>query len=157
METTDLIEQYAGAHRQIVEHLSGLPEEVLHFKPTADSWSVCEILIHLADSEVHGYVRGRMIIAEPGSTIMEYDQDRWSTALFYREMDHQGALKLFGILRENMAATLRKIDEEVWHHYVMHPRSGKITLLDWIQLYIDHVDIHLHQINRNLYDFQKQA
>jgi hypothetical protein len=157
MEINALIENYAAGYRQLKEHIDSLPDDVVHFKPKPDAWSVCEIMVHLADSEVNAYIRGKKIIAESGSTLMEYDQIRWADTLFYQEMDHHEALELFGMLRRSMVAVLKKLDEEVWHHYAVHPDSGKITLLDWIQLYIDHVDNHIHQMNRNLYDFRKSS
>jgi hypothetical protein len=157
MEIKALIQKYADGYRHLKEHMDSVPDEVVHFKPNPDAWSVCEIMVHLADSEVNAYVRGRKIIAEPGSRLEEYDQMRWSESLFYQEMDHRQALELFGMLRHTMVAMLQKLDEEVWHQYAIHPESGKITLLDWIQLYIDHVENHIHQMNRNLYDFRKTS
>ena len=157
MEINALIKQYAGAYQQLKDHIQALPEGALHFKPAPNVWSICEIILHMADSEVNAYVRGRKIIAETESTLMEYDQARWAERLRYQEMDHVLALELFGLLRQSMVGILEKLDDEEWHQYAVHPRSGKITLLDWIQLYIDHVDNHIHQMNRNLYDFKKQS
>jgi len=50
---------------------------------------------------------------------------------------------------------LTRIDPEVWHNYIYHAESGKITLLDWIQFYVDHIEIHIEQISRIFSDWQK--
>ena len=35
------------------------------------------------------------------------------------------------------------------------PESGKITLSEMVQLYIDHIEIHIQQMKRNNYDWEK--
>ena len=98
-----------------------------------------------------------MIIAESGSRIITYQQDIWAGALKYSEMDCEEALQLFGVNRKMMTRLLEKLPEETWHQYIIHPDSGKISLLDWIQLYIDHIDMHIQQLNRVLYDFNSRV
>jgi len=55
--------------------------EQWHYKPGTDQWSIHEIIIHLADSEAHAYLRCRTILAEPGSTLIHFDEHQWSVAL----------------------------------------------------------------------------
>ncbi len=157
METTQLISLYAGGYDKLKTYVDGLPEGSVDYKPAPDKWSIREILVHLADSEANSYVRARKIIAESGSAITAYDQDLWTQKLFYSEMKPDDALALFRLLRKNMVPVLERLSADAWHNYIVHPESGKITLQDWIQLYIDHVDNHIHQMNRNLYDFSKSA
>jgi hypothetical protein len=157
MEIPRLIELYAGGYEELKTYVDGLPAEALDFKPGPEKWSIREILVHMADSEANSYVRGKKIIVESGSEITTYDQHAWSEKLSYHTMDHKDALELFRLLRKNMVPALKQLPEAAWHNFIMHPESGKITLLDWIQLYIDHVENHIQQMNRNLYDFRKQT
>ena len=62
------------------------------YKPAPDKWSIHEVVIHLADSEVQSHVRLRMILAEPGTTIPNHDEHQWSVALNYLLSDVDEAL-----------------------------------------------------------------
>ena len=61
----------------------------------------------------------------------------------------------WSIMRKSLHKVLKLITPDTWHNYIFHPETGKITLMDWIQLYIDHIDIHIQQMHRNFYDWKK--
>lgn len=155
MEIKELLRRYKSGYAQLVNELKQLPEDVLHFQPSSQDWSVSSIIVHLADSEVYGFIRAKKIIAESGSHVMVYNRQIWAASLFYDEMNHKDALELIRILRKNLYALLKRLPAEKWNYYIFHPETGKITLKDWIQLYIDHIDIHIQQIHRNYYDWMK--
>ena len=111
--------------------------------------------MHLADSEAQGFVRAKKIIAECGGKVCVYNKQVWFDNLFYDKMDYKDALKLIRLLRKNLFVVLELIEPETWNNYVFHPESGKITLSEMIQLYIDHIEIHIQQIKRNNYDWEK--
>ncbi len=156
METKELIARYKTGYQKLAIQLKDIPEEAMHYKPEKTSWSIAEVIVHLADSEAHAFVRGKKIIAESGGKVCVYNQDIWAEKLFYDQMDYKLALSMIRIIRKNLVLVLDKIAPEVWQNYIYHPESGKITLLDWIQLYTDHIDIHVQQIHRIFYDWKKQ-
>ncbi len=50
--------------KEIAAAVSGLPEKVLHYKPSPEKWCVLEVLGHLADAEIiYGY-RLRQMLAD---------------------------------------------------------------------------------------------
>jgi hypothetical protein len=67
---------------------------------TPGEWSAHELVIHMADSEIMGATRVRMLIAQPGTTLMSYDDDKWSKALDYPSQDMEAALQLFQLTRQ---------------------------------------------------------
>ena len=155
MDTKELLAKYQIGHQLLLDQLSAIPREAVLFKPKDDSWSIAEVIVHLADSEAHGFVRAKKIIAECGGKVSVYNQQIWADNLYYDEMDYKDALAMIRILRKNLVAVLKRIKDEDWHNYIYHPEGGKITLLDWIQLYIDHIQIHIQQIHRIFYDWKK--
>jgi hypothetical protein len=54
-----------------------------------------------------------------------------------------------------MTSLLKKIKDKVWKNHIYHPETGKITLLEWIQFNIDHIDIHITQIGQNYDNWEK--
>jgi uncharacterized damage-inducible protein DinB len=47
-----LLEEYRYGYQYLRNAIEGLSEEELRFKPEADKWSIHQILIHVADSEL---------------------------------------------------------------------------------------------------------
>jgi hypothetical protein len=89
------IRSYGNAHALLVEALQQFPHTMWHFKPAPDQWSIHEILIHITDSEANGYIRCRRCIAEPGQTVMAYNEHQWATVLHYESQPVEEALDLF--------------------------------------------------------------
>lgn len=157
MDIENLIDKYDQGYVRLKEQIDNLPAGSIDYKPTPDSWSIRSVVAHIADSEANAYIRGRRIIAESGAEIMSYDQMEWSRKLFYEDLNIDHALVLIKVLRQQMVSVLKKLSPEAWKNYVIHPKSGHITLEDWIELYTDHIENHIQQIHRNLYDFNKEG
>ena len=152
MEIKELLEKFGAGYDNLTAQLAQIPGEAIHFKSSKDQWSIAEIIVHLADSEAHGFVRCKKIIAESGGKVCVYNQQ---ISLFYDQMDYEDALEMIRIIRKSLHKVLTLIEEETWHNFIYHPETGKITLLDWIQLYIGHIDVHVQQMHRNLYEWRK--
>jgi hypothetical protein len=140
--------RYAQGPAALKAALAGYPQDCLEYRPGPDRWSIQDIVLHLAESEVHGYLRGRSIIAEPGAAILTYDQDRWTRSLDASAQPLAEAVDLFRLLREMMARQLRALPEEAWTRYLVHPERGQMTLGRWLDIYVGHLDTHLAQMER---------
>jgi hypothetical protein len=119
------------------------------FKPRSSEWSVHEILIHLADADANAYVRFRRFIAEPGSKVMAYDQDRWANKLSYSNQNIETSLLLFKLLRSSTHSILKSLTDDVWTNTVEHSENGIMTLEDWLEIYDDHALAHIMQMKNN--------
>jgi uncharacterized damage-inducible protein DinB len=141
------ISTYADAHRQLTEALARFPKEMWRFKPSDTDWSIHEILVHIADSEANSYIRARRLIAEPGRTLMDYDENAWATGLDYHAIDTEDAVELFRWLRGNTHKLIMDLPEATWAHTAYHPENGDITLDDWLDTYARHVTDHIGQMD----------
>ncbi|MBI2837724.1 MAG: DinB family protein [Acidobacteria bacterium] len=146
-----LIESYENAPAALEQAINGLPDAEWDFKPAPDRWSIREIVFHLTDADVNGYVRCRAAIAEPGKTIMAYDQDRWTQSLNHEGRSVKDALELFRLIRRTTARLLRSLPEESWSRTIHHPESGVMTLGKWLEIYERHPRSHIDQM-RKLHD-----
>ena len=144
------IERYGNAYDLLAAFLPTLPREMWLYKPAPDRWSVHEILIHITDSEANSYIRCRRFIAEPGSSVMAYDENLWATGLNYHERSIDEALELFRHLRGSSYNLIRTLPESVWSNTIEHPENGTMTFDDWLDTYERHVPIHIAQMERNL-------
>src|ERR1700704_2123406 len=55
--------------------------------PAAGEWSATEVLGHLLDAEVTLGFRIRKLAAEPGGTIVAWDQEKWTVGLRHQRGD----------------------------------------------------------------------
>jgi hypothetical protein len=153
----ELLISYARGPMLLKEAVTACPEEALDFKPGPGKWSVRDIAWHLAESELHGYCRARFAMAEPGVTILAYDQDRWAATLNPEAHPLAEALDLFRLTRELMARQLRSLGEEAWRQSFRHPERGEITLERWLEIYEGHLRTHLAQIQRTVEGWKSVA
>jgi len=153
----ELLLTYAKGPALLEAALSRYPKECLEFQPAPGKWSIQAVVFHLAESELHGYIRGRTIIAEPGGGVLAFDQDRWADSLDVSAQPLGEALELFRLLRELMARQLRALPEAAWEQFVVHPERGRITLERWLELYVGHLDAHLAQMARNAQAYGKRG
>ncbi len=139
---------YETAPSRIAVAIEGLSEAAMHYKPQKEDWSIHEVVIHLADSETIGFWRLRKTLAEAESTLAVYDEAAWASNLTYQRQDRTLALALFTALRASTAALLRLLPAEAWERTSLHPERGRMSVYDILNLYVEHGDVHLQQIQR---------
>lgn len=155
MKTEKLLLKFIEGYDILNNKLIKIPAQAIHFKPAPDKWSINEIIVHLADCEANGFIRAKKIIAESGAKSTVSEHQTWAAVLHYDQMNLKDALEMIKVLRINLHALLKLIDEEIWYNYIFHPDFGKITLKDWILHYINHIEIHLQQIQSNYQSWKK--
>ncbi len=143
------IESYGKGYAHLVESLERFPKEMWTFRDEHGCWSIHEHLIHIADSEVNCYIRCRRLIAEPGQSLMAYDENRWAEALQYHDQDISDTLALFRWLRHKTFTLIKTLPEDTWGHSAYHPENGDMTLDDWLEVYSRHVAEHVHSMQEN--------
>ncbi len=154
-ERKQKIESYGSAYETLVRALEQFPREAWHFKPSPDSWSILETVVHITDSEVNSYARCRKLIAEPGSTVMAYDETLWSKALDYAGQSAEDALELFKRLRLSTYNLIKTLPDSTWAHTIEHPENGTMMMDDWLDVYERHVPEHIEQMRRCIAEWRK--
>ena len=140
------IESYGAAYEALVEAVKWFPQEMWHFRPSPDQWTIHEIIVHITDSEANSYARCRRLIAEPGESVMAYDEMQWARALNYHGQSTEDAVELFRWLRRTSYNLVKNQPESVWAHTIYHPESGPMTMDDWLDTYERHVREHVAQM-----------
>lgn len=85
-----------------------MPADLVGRAEAPGKWSIREAVQHLADSELVGGFRLRMILAHDRPSLAGYHQDLWASRLRYRDVDLPDAVEQFIVLRR---ANLR-----IWQH-----------------------------------------
>ena len=155
-ERQQKIENYGSAYPQLVEAIRAFPAEMWQFRAAPDGWTIHEIIIHIADSEVSSYVRCRRAIAESGSVVLGYNETEWAKALHYHDQSTDEALELFKCLRRASYKLIKTIPDPVWSHTIEHSENGTMTLEDWLISYEDHTPEHIAQMREVYAAWAKQ-
>jgi DinB superfamily len=155
-ERNKKIESYGTAHQRLVAALERFPREMWQFRPAPGRWTIHEIIIHIADSEANSYIRCRRFLAEPGSTVLAYDQNRWAHDLRYHDQSTDDALELFKWLRHKSYALIKDLPESVWLNTVHHSESGEMIMDDWLDTYERHIPGHVKQMQANYDEWVRQ-
>jgi len=144
------MEILAATPRQIARLIKGVPNKKLSQRPTPETWSVTEVLAHLADSElVYGY-RVRIILEASGAPIQGTNQDAWAKFSDYAKQDPALSLEAFRITRERLVRLLKSLPRESWNFYGMHSERGKETVTRVAEMLAGHDVNHVKQIRERL-------
>lgn len=147
-ERQQLIAQYAAGYDEVARSLEGFPTDQLTARPINGKWSACEIVQHLADSEMNSAIRLRRLLAENRPVIHAYDQEDYATRFNYNERDLAPALDSFRGSRATTAQLLSRMSETDWQRDGWHPESGLYTAEHWLKIYAAHAHNHAAQIRR---------
>lgn len=143
---SELIRRYAEGPRLLEEAVAGISQDELRFSPGSEHWSIHENIVHVADTDLVAAVRMRFVLAEPGATLVAFDQNRWAQVLRYSSLSLGTALALFRDVREATTEMLQRAPVEAWEFTGRNTESGPQTL-DWIvEHFADHVHYHLRTI-----------
>ena len=140
----------AATARKLERLIKGIPTGKLRKRPAPDKWSVGEILAHLADAEIVGGFRMRLILGAPGTPIAAFDQDSWVTSGHYAKRDPRKSLEQFRAIREANLTLLNSLTPEQWKQYGTHSERGQETIEHIVRMFAGHDLNHLQQIERIL-------
>lgn len=150
------IESYGSAYQQLTAAIQAFPREMWQHRPAAGQWTIHEIILHIADSEANSYIRCRRFLAEPGSSVLGYDEMKWARDLHYHDQHPEDALELFQWLRGNTYKLIRNLPETAWQNTVYHSENGLMTLEDWLETYAEHIPAHIRQMRAVYKDWLRQ-
>jgi hypothetical protein len=140
----------AATARKLDRLIRGVSMTKLCKRPAPETWSVSEIIAHLADGEIVGGFRLRLILGSPGAPIIAYDQDKWVTSGHYDERDPRKSVELFRVLREANLALLESLAPEQWKDYGIHSERGRESIEHIARMFAGHDINHLRQIEKIL-------
>jgi DinB family protein len=130
--------------------LKGLSPAKLRKRPAPGKWSVQEIVLHLADTEIVSGFRVRLILGKSGTPIAAFDQDDWVVAGNYGQRDVATALAQFTALRASNLALLKTLRPEQWRQAGLHAERGEESVETIVAMTAGHDVNHLAQIERIL-------
>ena len=138
-----LIDQYLKGSDDLRMAVRGLEREDLLAHPVPGTWSIQEIVIHLADSDLVISDRMKRVIAEDNPQLIGFDETRFVKGLHYNEQSIEDAVNLFELNRRQMARVLAKLPDPAFNRVGLHNERGPLKLSDLLAGAVNHLKHHL--------------
>ncbi|MBZ0292413.1 MAG: DinB family protein [Anaerolineae bacterium] len=146
MDLDHFATQMATNARTIQQLTVGVSEVQARWKPDAETWSVLEVINHLADEERLDFrVRLDHILYKPGVNPPPIDPQGWVTEHAYNERQLEPSLSSFLQAREDSLAWLRGLDAPDWEAVYTAP-WGSSRAGDMFAAWVAHDLLHMRQL-----------
>jgi hypothetical protein len=149
------LERFRRGAEVLATVLTGAAGEEVDFVPAPGKWTIRQIMAHLADSELVGAQRLRMVAAEDNPTLMAFDQDAWTKNLDYARRKPAQSLDTFRRLRAENYELLKELPETAFERSGNHTENGPMTLRRLLQGYADHAESHARQLQAIRAEYKK--
>jgi hypothetical protein len=128
--------------------LDEFPTAFIRTPEAPGKWSAAGVVAHLADSELVGAFRLRMILAQDRPPLTPYDQDRWAARLHYERATPEDSLERFTVLRRANLLLWAEASAEELARVGVHGERGEESVERQRRLYAGHDLAHLRQLAR---------
>ncbi len=129
--------------RNIIQTMS---DEQLNMPYRPGGWKVRQLVHHLGDSHLNGYVRFKLALTEEKPTIKPYDEAKWAALTEYIHLDINDSLNFLENLHKRWVILLKSMNVEEFGRELNHPESGILTLKTYLGAYAWHGNHHLAHI-----------
>jgi len=140
------LERFRRGAELLATVLTGAAGEEVDFVRAPGKWSIRQIMAHVADAELVGAQRFRMVIAEDNPTLMAFDQDAWTKNLDYARRKPTQSLDTFRRLRAENYELLKELPESKFERAGNHSEDGLKTLRNLLEGYADHAEGHAREL-----------
>jgi hypothetical protein len=144
-EPLEVLQVTPGA---LQRELDRFPAGRAGIRESPGKWSAGMVIAHLADAELVGAFRLRMILAHDRPALAPYDQDLWAARLQYEQADVQESLERFSVLRRANLARWTGASPEELARVGLHAERGEESVDRMRRLYAGHDLVHLRQLGR---------
>ncbi len=143
----DPLEVLAATPAALRDALDRIGPALLDAREASDKWSTRMVFAHLADSELAGAFRLRMMLAHDRPAVASYDQDLWANSLGYENADPVESIDRFAALRRSNLRLWDATPDRLARVSV-HAERGEESVDRMRRLYAGHDLGHLRQLDR---------
>jgi hypothetical protein len=153
-DTTTLLERFRRGPELLALVLTGVFGEEEDFE-LPGKWTIRQIVAHVADSELVGAHRLRIVTAEDHPTLTAFDQEAWTRNLDYARRKPKTSLETFRRIRAENYELLKELPESAFERTGNHTERGVVTLRQLVEGYAGHAESHAQQIQNIREEYKK--
>lgn len=140
------IDAIAGLPARMREAVTALDDRQLDTPYRPGGWTVRQVVHHVADSHMNGYIRVKLALTETMPIIKPYDENAWSSLADMR-LPIAVSLNLLDSLHTRWVAVYHGMTLDQFGRSFVHPEHGAEMTLDYhLQNYAWHSHHHLAHI-----------
>lgn len=136
------IETYTSRLRETVGSLS---EEELSKTYREGSWTVRQLVHHIADSQLNMYQRLKLALTDENPRVPAFDEEKWAIQPD-TELPVEISIKLLEGLNERIVYLGQSLTEEQLDRTFVHQENGEITVATKVAKLAWHEEHHLAHI-----------
>lgn len=140
------VEEIEQTPRLLQDAIADLTQEQLNISYRPEGWSLREVVHHLADAHMNGYIRFKLAMTEAQPIIKPYKENLWALLSDYDSVRAAVSAQLLTALHERWTALLRTMTPADFERVFIHPDSGETSLLQALQMYAWHGRHHIAHI-----------
>ncbi len=144
------IDQIEALPEQLRAAVSGLDDARLDTRYRPGGWTLGQVVHHVPDSHLNGYVRLKWALTEDEPLIKPYDEARWAELGDYRAVPVGASLDFLELLHSRMVALIRSLSREELARRYRYPNGVVMDLASTLALYAWHGRHHLAHIERTV-------
>jgi len=142
----ELIVQIEAVPRLFADSVKDLSKEQLDSSYRPGGWTIRQVVHHVADSHINGYIRFKLALTEDNPIIKPYKEALWAELEDARTLSVDVSLKLIETLHYRWVTLLKSLSHNELNRHLRHPEAGDLSLKKAIGLYAWHGNHHLAHI-----------
>ncbi|MDM5291763.1 putative metal-dependent hydrolase [Peribacillus simplex] len=131
------------------ELIVSLDESKLTKTYRENSWNVRQLIHHIIDSHLNGYMRMKLALTEENPVVKTYEESEWAKLIDY-ELPIKVSLQLLESLHERWTYLLKNLTDTQLQRTYQYPDGSKMRIEQSIALYAWHGNHHLAHIQQAL-------
>ena len=139
------LEEIAALPSRMRDAVAGLSDAQLDTPYRPGGWTVRQLVHHVADSHMNGYIRLKLALTEHVPTIKPYDQDAWS-ALPDSRLPIELSLTILDAVHRRWHVLWRATTDDQFARTFRHPDLGELTVETHLHLYAWHSRHHVAHV-----------
>ncbi|KAB8128859.1 putative metal-dependent hydrolase [Gracilibacillus oryzae] len=136
------IETYTIRLRKTVDSLS---DEELSRTYREDSWSVRQLVHHIADSQLNMYQRVKLALTEENPTVPEFNEEKWAIQPDTK-LPVESSIRMLEGINERIVSLGNSLTEEQLDRAFTHQINGIVTVAEKVAKLSWHEEHHLAHI-----------
>ena len=141
-EAVDSMRQFPKRLRQVMDQLTEAD-----FKKTyrEGSWTVLQLIHHVADAQLFYYTRCKVAATENHPTVSTFDENEWAT-LADTTLPADVSLSMIANINMRLTTFLDSLNSDAIYRTLHHPYRGAVSLATLVTLADLHCNHHLLHI-----------
>jgi len=143
-----LIEKIRIVPSDLETAVIGLSDDQLDTPYRDGGWTIRQVVHHLAESHMNGFVRFKLALTEDSPILKAYDQEKWANLHDIQSAPIQSSMEILRGLHTRICSLLAGLKEDDWSRKAMHEERGEMTIDELLLLYANHGEKHMGHINK---------